>query len=73
MSYDLIFRYLDAETGQALTEKAEPVKSLVEGAFCVRAFVLNYDLAASQWIAGEVYDETGDLISRLAYNGQAYK
>ena len=73
MSYDLIFRYLDAETGQALTEKAAPVKSLVDCAPCVRAFVLNYDLAASQWIAGEVFDETGDLISRLAYNGHELK
>lgn len=65
MKYDLRIRYIDAGRAreELLHEVAEPEKA-------VRAFTLNNDLAASDWIACEVYAPTGERISKLAYNGR---
>ena len=50
MKYDLRIRYIDAGCAreELLHEVTEPEKA-------VRAFALNNDLAASDWIACEVY------------------
>lgn len=67
MIYSLICRYFDA--GRERTEPGIPAQSLHECAALVRACVLNNDLGAGEWIAGEVYD--GDkLVVKLAYNGR---
>lgn len=65
MKYDLRIRYIDADCAreELLYEVAEPEKA-------VRAFALNNDLAASDWIVCEVYAPTGERISKLAYNGR---
>lgn len=68
MIYDLVCRYVDA--GKEQTEPAVPARSLQECAALVRAFILNNDLGAGEWIAGEVYNGS-ELVARLAYNGQA--
>ena len=68
MIYKLVCRYLDAGREQA--EPGVRARSLQECAAFVRAFILNNDLGAGEWIAGEVYD--GDkLVAKLAYNGRA--
>ena len=43
-------------------EVAEPSQA-------ARIFALNNDLAASDWLACEVYAPTGELVGKLAYNG----
>lgn len=65
MKYDLLVRYMDAgrTCEERLHEVAEPEKA-------VRAFALNNDLTASDWIACEVYAPTGERVSKLAYNGR---
>lgn len=65
MKYDLLVRYMDAGRAyeECLPEVAEPSQA-------VRAFVLNNDLAASDWLACEVYAPTGELVGKLAYNGR---
>lgn len=68
MIYNLICRYLDA--GSERTEPNIPVQSLQECAALVRACILNNDLGAGEWIAGEVYDGE-KLVAKLAYNGRA--
>ena len=68
MIYELICRYLDA--GRERAEPAVPARSLQECASLVRAFILNNDLGAGEWIAGEVYDGK-ELVAKLAYNGRA--
>ena len=67
MIYNLVCRYLDA--GKAKAESAVPARSISECAALVRAFILNNDLGARDWIAGEVY-EGQKLVARLAYNGR---
>lgn len=69
MIYDLVARYLNG--GQ---EQAEPIgqaRGVLECSTLVRAFILNNELGAGEWIAGEVYADN-ELITRLAYNGQTY-
>lgn len=65
MKYDLLVRYMDAGCAceESLPEVAEPSQA-------VRAFALNNDLAASDWLACEVYAPTGELVGKLAYNGR---
>ena len=65
MKYDLLVRYMDADQAreERLHEVAEPPQA-------VRAFALNNDLAASDWLAREVYAPTGELVEKLAYNGR---
>lgn len=65
MKYDLRIRYIDVgcTREELLHEVAEPEKA-------VRAFALNNDLTASDWIACEVYAPTGERVSKLAYNGR---
>ncbi len=65
MKYDLLVRYMDAGRvcKERLYEVAEPSQA-------VRAFALNSDLAASAWLACEVYAPTGELVEKLAYNGR---
>lgn len=65
MKYDLLVRYMDADQAreERLHEVAEPPQA-------ARAFALNNDLAASDWIAYEVYTPTGELVEKLAYNGR---
>lgn len=65
MKYDLLVRYMDA--GRACEERPPEV---AEPSQAVRAFVLNNDLAASDWLACEVYAPTGELVGKLAYNGR---
>ena len=65
MKYDLLVRYMDA--GQVREER---LREVVEPAQAVRAFALNNDLAASDWLACEVYAPTGELVGKLAYNGR---
>lgn len=68
MIYSLICRYLDAGKEQA--DPAIPAQSFQECTALVRAFILNNDLGAGEWIVGEVYDGE-KLVARLAYNGRA--
>ena len=68
MIYKLICRYLDA--GKERVEAAVPAGSLSECSVFVRAFILNNDLGAGEWIAGEVCDGK-ELVAKLAYNGYA--
>lgn len=65
MKYDLRIRYIDAgcTREELLHEVAEPAQA-------ARAFALNNDLAASDWLACEVYAPTGELVEKLAYNGR---
>lgn len=65
MKYDLLVRYMDA--GRACEERLPEV---AEPSQAVRAFVLNNDLAASDWLACEVYAPTSELVGKLAYNGR---
>lgn len=67
MIYNLICRYLDAGKEQA--ERGVLACSLQECADLVRACILNNDLGAGEWIAGEVYDGE-KLVAKLAYNGR---
>lgn len=68
MIYNLVCRYLDA--GKERAESAIPAENLLECSALVRAFILNNDLGAGEWIAGEVYDGK-ELVAKLAYNGRA--
>lgn len=61
MTYRLVMRQLDAEE-EIETSRLEDCPALV------RAFILNNDLSASDWIAGEVY-LGNELVERLAFNG----
>ena len=65
MKYDLLVRYMDA--GRVCEERLHGV---AEPTQAVRAFALNNDLAASDWLACEVYAPTGELVEKLAYNGR---
>lgn len=67
-TYKLVCRYLDAGREQA--EPGVTARSLQECAALVRACVLNNDLGAGEWIAGEVYNGE-KLVAKLAYNGRA--
>lgn len=67
MIYNLVCRYLDA--GKETAESAVSAKGLSECSALVRAFILNNDLGAGEWIAGEVYDGQ-ELVAKLAYNGR---
>ena len=63
MTYRLVMRQLDAED-EIETSRLEDCPALV------RAFILNNDLSADDWVAGEVYQ--GDtLLERLAFNGKS--
>lgn len=66
MKYDLHIRYIDADCAreELLHDVAEPEKA-------ARAFAINNNLAASDWIVCEVYAPTGEQVSKLAYNGRA--
>lgn len=68
MTYELLFRYLVA--GE---ERAERVQTSVEPSQAARAFALNNDLAAGDWLSCEVYDDQGKRLASLAYNGRPYK
>lgn len=68
MIYNLVCRYLDA--GRERTEPGVPAQSIQECAALVRACILNNDLGAGEWIAGEVYNGK-ELVAKLAYNGRA--
>lgn len=70
MIYDLVARYLDG--GQEQAELIGQAWGVLECSTLVRAFILNNELGARDWVAGEVYAD-GELITRLAYNGQIYK
>lgn len=62
MTYRLVMRQLDAED-EIEAARLEDCPALV------RTFILNNDLSADDWIAGEVYQ--GDwLLARLAFNGK---
>lgn len=62
MTYRLIMRQLDAED-ELEAARFEDCPALV------RAFILNNNLSADDWIAGEVYQ--GDqMLARLAFNGK---
>lgn len=62
MTYRLVMRQFNAEDELEAT-RLEDCPRLV------RSFVLNNDLSADDWIAGEVYQ--GDkLLERLAFNGR---
>ena len=62
MTYRLVMRQFDAEDEIKAT-RLEDCPTLV------RSFILNNDLSADDWIAGEVYQ--GDrLLVRLAFNGR---
>ena len=65
MKYDLLVRYMDVGRvcEECLHEVAEPSQA-------ARVFALNNDLAASDWLACEVYAPTGELVGKLAYNGR---
>lgn len=65
MKYDLLVRYMDA--GRVCEERLHEV---AEPAQAARAFALNNDLTASDWIACEAYTPTGELVVKLAYNGR---
>ena len=65
MKYDLLVRYMDA--GRACEERLHEV---AEPSQAVRAFALNNDLAASDWLACEVYAPTGEPVGKLAYHGR---
>ena len=67
MIYNLVCRYIDA--GKERAESAVSARSLSECSALVRAFILNNDLGAGEWIAGEAYDGKG-LVAKLAYNGR---
>ena len=56
MKYDLLVRYMDADRvcEERLHEVAEPAQA-------ARAFALNNDLAASDWIACEAYTPNGGI------------
>lgn len=62
MTYRLVMRQLDAED-EIEAARLEDCPALV------RAYILNNDLSASDWIAGEVY-QGGALVERLAFNGR---
>lgn len=68
MTYELIFRYYDAGC-----ECAERIQTTLGLPQTVRNFTLNNNLAASDWIACEVYGPQGELLTRLSYNGTEYK
>lgn len=70
MIYDLVARYLNA--GQEQTEQIGQARDVLECSALVRDFILNNDLGAGEWLAGEVYAD-GELVTRLAYNGRAYR
>ena len=62
MTYRVVMRQLDAED-EVEASRLEDCPALV------RAFILNNDLSADDWIVGEVYQ--GDtLLERLAFNGR---
>lgn len=65
MKYDLLVRYMDA--GRVCEER---LREVAEPSLAARAFALNNDLAASNWLACEVYAPTGELVEKLAYNGR---
>lgn len=65
MKYDLLVRYMDA--GRVCEERLHGVAEPTQAA---RAFALNNDLAASDWLACEAYAPTGELVEKLAYNGR---
>lgn len=65
MKYDLLVRYMDA--GRVCEERLHGV---AEPSQAARVFALNNDLAASDWLACEVYAPTGELVEKLAYNGR---
>lgn len=65
MKYDLLVRYMDA--GRVCEER---LRDVAEPPQAARALALNNDLAASDWLACEVYAPTGELVEKLAYNGR---
>ena len=48
----------------------ERLHGVAEPTQAARAFALNNDLAASDWLACEVDAPTGELVEKLAYNGR---
>ncbi len=68
MAYKIVFRYV--ENGE---ERAEQASVKVNPASAVRAFIINNDLTANDWIAGDVYTDTDKLEASLAFNGRPYK
>lgn len=61
MIYRVVFRQLN-------TEEETVTHDLACCSQLVRNFIINNDISADDWLAGEVY--AGDeLISRIAFNG----
>lgn len=63
----IAFRYI--ENGR----EREAVQPLEDGPRQVRAFALNNDLTARDWIAAEVRADSGEVVARLAFNGKEYE
>ena len=63
----ITFRYLEDGRERAVSRPLE------DGPDQVRAFALNNDLTAADWIAAEVSEDSGKVVARLAFNGKEYK
>lgn len=39
----------------------------------VRTYIEKYNLGAGNWTGGQVYDEDGNLVGKISYNGRFWK
>ena len=61
----LVIRYLEDGRERAWEQPCE------DPAAEARAFALNHDLGAGEWIGAEVVEDSGQMVARLAYNGKS--
>lgn len=66
---------LDPETGNGghSCRREMPAESLKHAASLCREFIDEWQIGASQWLGGDVKDETGKAVARISYNGRCWE
>jgi hypothetical protein len=60
------------QTEAPAPEEKVPVKSFVEASARVREYITQHNLGSGNWSGGDIFDERGDKIARISYNGRVW-
>jgi hypothetical protein len=50
----------------------QTVSSFAEASAACRAYIVKYQLGGGNWSGGRVYDDQGQQIARVSYNGRVW-
>ena len=60
-------------TASALPNKTEPVTSFKDARAACINFIIDGELGGGNWNGGEVYNENGQTIAYVSYNGRVWE